>query len=396
MTTVTASAVSKNSDTAVAASQAVRDATARLNGNGNQVTFGFVFVSPGRDLRAALASASQAAGCSQIIGCTTAGEITESGLVHEGVAVLLVSSPTSAARIAFAQRLKADAEGVARKLSSTVGELRRQVSSREARHLTTVLLTDGLSGTGERLVAELFDRGQGGAQIVGGAAGDEGKFKTTHVGAAESASSDSAAAVHVFSTSPWGVGVNHGLRSTTKQMRVTKAVGNVIHELDGEPAFRVYARHAAARGIELTPENAAPYLIGNELGIHFFDRIIRARAPLAVGSDGSLSCAAEVPQGSLVSILDGETKSMVEAARIAALEAKERLGSSEAAGVLLFDCVCRGMILKDDFHREIDAVRSIFGDVPTAGFLTYGEIARYRGRLDGWHNATAVVVAIPK
>jgi hypothetical protein len=33
---------------------------------------------------------------------------------------------------------------------------------------------------------------------------------------------------------------------------------------------------------------------------------------------------------------------------------------------------------------------------PIAGFLTYGEIARYSGRLDGWHNTTAVVAAIPK
>ncbi len=87
---------------------------------------------------------------------------------------------------------------------------------------------------------------------------------------------------------------------------------------------------------------------------------------------------------------------MVEAARSAAIEAKEHLGTSEAAGVLLFDCVCRGMILGDGFDREVEAVRSVFGDVPMSGFLTYGEIARYRGRLDGWHNATAVVVAIPK
>ncbi|MBS1153045.1 MAG: hypothetical protein H6Q89_4743 [Myxococcaceae bacterium] len=29
------------------------------------------------------------------------------------------------------------------------------------------------------------------------------------------------------------------------------------------------------------------------------------------------------------------------------------------------------------------------------GFLSYGEIARFRGRLDGWHNTTTVVTAIP-
>ena len=255
-------------------------------------------------------------------------------------------------KVAFAERLKTDWQGVAHKLSGGVVDVRRQLGARDMKHQTTVLLTDGLSGSGERLVTELYDRAQGGAQIVGGAAGDEGKFKLTHVGAGERTASDAAAAMHVFSASPWGVGVDHGLRSTTKQMRVTRAVGNVVFELDGEPAFATYVRHAAARGVELTPANAAPYLIGNELGIHFFERIIRARAPLAVGPDGSLSCAADIPQGSMVSILDGDPPSMVEAARSAALEAKEHLGSGEAAGVLLFDCVCRGMILKDGFDRE--------------------------------------------
>ena len=106
-------------------------------------------------------AASSAAGCSEIIGCTTAGEITERGLVHDGVAVLLVSSTASAAKVAFAERLKADAQGVARKLASSVGDLRRQIGTRDVRHLTTVLLTDGLSGTAERLVAELYDRASG-------------------------------------------------------------------------------------------------------------------------------------------------------------------------------------------------------------------------------------------
>jgi methyl-accepting chemotaxis protein len=98
----------------------------------------------------------------------------------------------------------------------------------------------------------------------------------------------------------------------------------------------------------------------------------------------------------MVSILDGDPVSMVDAAKSAAEEAKKHLGGKKAAGILLFDCVCRGMILKDGFQKEIDAVRSVFGDVPIAGFLTYGEIARYQGKLDGWHNATAVVVAIPE
>jgi methyl-accepting chemotaxis protein len=97
-----------------------------------------------------------------------------------------------------------------------------------------------------------------------------------------------------------------------------------------------------------------------------------------------------------VSILDGEVDSMIAAAAEAAREAKDALGGRRPAAAIVFDCVCRGMILGDDFGREIDAIRGQLGDVPVLGFLTYGEIARYPGRASGWHNATAVVVAIPE
>jgi methyl-accepting chemotaxis protein len=230
---------------------------------------------------------------------------------------------------------------------------------------------------------------------VGGAAGDEGRFVSTTVGAGDRAGSDAGAALSVFGARPWGIGVGHGLQSASKPMRVTKAEGNVVFEIGGEPAFSVYRKHAEARGIRLTPENAGAYLIENELGIHFFDKVSRARAPLSVGRDGSLACAAHIPKGSMVSILRGEPDAMVRAANAAAREAHGRLEGAEPAGVILFDCVCRGMILKDHFDREIDAVRQVFPGVPVIGFLTYGEIARSSVLLEGWHNTTAVVVAIP-
>lgn len=66
-----------------------------------------------------------------------------------------------------------------------------------------------------------------------------------------------------------------------------------------------------------------------------------------------------------------------------------------AGAVLLFDCVCRGVILDGQFHREVEAVREEFPGVPVAGFLTCGEIARFKGKMDGWHNTMAVVAAIP-
>jgi hypothetical protein len=365
-----------------AAEEATRTALKRLGGA--KVAFGFVFASPGRDLELALAEIKR----------STAGEFTEEGKL-EGLVVMLVSSGDTQQRVDFGRGLKANHKQLASDFTRVATDMKPAARAAGLRHLTTILLTDGLAGTGEDLVTAMFQQSASVSQIVGGAAGDAGHFKETVVGAGLDCANDAAAVLHVFDTKPWGVGVEHGLRPTTKPLRVTASDRNVIHTIDGQPAFEVYKRHAFERGVALNRGNAGAYMIANELGVHFFASLTRARAPLSVGEDGSLTCAAPVPEGSFVSILDGDPVNMVAAAKSAAQEAHDKLGGCKVAGVLLFDCVCRGMILKEQFSEEIEAVRSVFGQVPVTGFLTYGEIAQCVGRIEGWHNATAVVAAIP-
>ncbi len=393
MATCAATGVSTLSDTTAAVAEAVRTASSGLGGAKPAV--GLLFASARHDLTAALAAARKETPGTDFVGCTTAGEITERGLTHGGLAALLLSSDEMQLELRTATAVKQDPSRAASDLCRGFSAAAESAASRGWSASSTMLLVDGLNGVGEQLVGEVLQATRSFQQVVGGAAGDDGAFKATHVGVSGGASPDAAAALHAFSPKPWGVGVDHGLRPTTGRMRVTRAERNVVRELDGRPAFEAYREHAARRGIALQPESAGPFLIGNELGIFFFDQLHRARAPLSVGPDGSLACAGEIPQGSSVCILDGEPDSMVAAAGRAAEEARRSLGGGEAAAVLLFDCVCRGMILDHQFGREIDAVRTAFPGVPVAGFLTYGEIARFKGRMDGWHNATAVVTAIP-
>ena len=381
------------SDAAVCGREATRQAREALAGA--PASFGFLFASPDLPLGEALRAARAAAGTQQMIGCTTAGEVTERGLTHGGVAVLLVSAPASVTEIASVPGLKEDPKRAAADLCRNFRAAQGKAHSKGLPFSTTVVLADGLSGVGEELVRQIVAQTQALHQIVGGAAGDEGRFKATLVGDVERAATDVAAAAHLFGKAPWGVGIGHGLEATTGKMTVTRSKANVVFEIDGRPAFEAYKEHARKRGVSLTPSGAGEYLIANELGVMLGDRVARARAPLSVGSDGSLTCAAGVRQGSQVAILDGVPEQMVAAARSAAEEAKANLQGTKPAGVLLFDCVCRGLILKDQFQKEIEAVRSVMGDVPVGGFLTYGEIANYGGSVEAWHNTTAVCVAIP-
>jgi hypothetical protein len=357
--------------------------------------FGFVFAAPTLPLGEVLQSVRAVAQGAQIVGCSTAGEITERGLTHDGVAVMLVATDLHHFG-STASGIGKDPEAAAQELCS--GFVSNQAAARKKGMFcsTSIALLDGLCPSGERFVESVVSNTTALHQVVGGAAGDEGKFRETQVGFGGTVGSDRASALHVFDRTPWGIGIGHGLEPTTGRMLVTRAKGNVVHEIEGKPAFAVYQDHARTHGVTLRAENAGEYMIGNELGIIQSGVVSRARAPLSVGADGSLTCAASIPQGSYVSILDGKADAMVQAASNAAEEAIAGLQGREPAGVLLFDCICRGLILKDQFRREILAVRAVVGDVPVAGFLTYGEIASYAGRLESWHNTTAVALVIPR
>jgi hypothetical protein len=393
MATRAGSGSSTRGESKAAAAEAVGTALGSVNGA--PPAFGLLFASPEHNLADALAAARATVPQARWLGCTTAGEITERGLTRGGLSAFLVTSDAMSVHLATAENVAGDPVQAGRTLCAGFAETAKENARRGLAASTTLLLVDGLNGAGEQLLHEVMGGTRVLQQVVGGAAGDAGAFKATHVGGGERTATDAAAALHAFTARPWGVGLGHGLEPASDKMRVTRARRNVVQEIEGRPAFEVYRDYAHDRGVDLKPESAGPFLIGHEIGIYVFDEVRKARAPLSVGSDGSITCAAEVPQGASICILDGKPERMFKAARAAAEEAKRNLAGAEAAGIILFDCVCRGMILDREFGREIEAVQSVFPGAPIAGFLTYGEIARFKGRLEGWHNTTAVVVAIP-
>ncbi|MBL8918024.1 MAG: FIST C-terminal domain-containing protein [Myxococcaceae bacterium] len=393
MTTRTATGQSTQADTREATSEAFATALAALGGPPDWC---LVFAGPDRDLSVIDEVLHEEAPRALVQGCHTAGEFTERGLSHGAVALMLLSSDELLIGGVTASGARADPLGVAQALAAPWEDLSSRAGARGLGAATSVLLVDGLAGGGDRIVKEYQGLTRVFQQIVGGAAGDEGRFHTTGVLGPGGVTADGASVTQVFGKQPWGAGAAHGLEPASKQLTVTKAKGSRLMEIDGKPAFEAYVAHAASKGITLTEENRGRYLIGNEIGVFVLDTLHHARAPVGVEPDGSLKLVADISEGARICILDGRPDAMVEACSQAARQARSSLKGRRAAGVLVFDCVCRGMILGAvGFEREIDAVRRVFPGTPVLGFLTYGEIARFGGRLDGWHNTTSVVAAIP-
>src|SRR5262249_34495605 len=170
-----------------------------------------VFASPRHALGAALAEAKRAVPAATFVGCTTAGEITEQGLTRGGLATLILAADDMRLDLRTALDVKADPEKAAAELGRGFTEAAAEAADKGLSASTTMLLVDGLNGAGEDLVGKLLGATRRFQQVVGGAAGDDGAFKATHVGHAGAVSTDAAVALHVFSRKPWGVGVDHGL-----------------------------------------------------------------------------------------------------------------------------------------------------------------------------------------
>jgi hypothetical protein len=114
-----------------------------------------------------------------------------------------------------------------------------------------------------------------------------------------------------------------------------------------------------------------------------------------VGEDGSLRCVAEVPDGSLVRVMEGDEEALLGAAREASSDARTA-AEGPLEGALVFDCVSRSLLLGEATRHELAALRAgIGGDVPLVGCLTFGEVAVLGAGLPQLHNKAVVVLGLP-
>jgi hypothetical protein len=209
-------------------------------------------------------------------------------------------------------------------------------------------------------------------------------------------------------------GIGRGLKGTMEEafgqalepisppLRVTRAEGARVFEVEGRPAWDVWKDHtreaAAALGINadsLEGDALGAFLLRFEAGLAAGGSY-KIRAPLRCFEDGSLLFASEVPEGVYVRITESVPGRQIASAREAARRARGQLGEAKVAGALVFDCICRNLILGERFREAIAAMGEELGGAPLAGFETYGEIALGAGEMSGFHNTTSVVLAFPE
>jgi hypothetical protein len=325
-----------------------------------------------------------------IVGSSSAGEFTGDHR-GEGTACALAIKSTDirvsagVGRDVSRDRAKAAADAVA---------AFQGVGTTDFPCRSALVMTDALAGHADELVRELTVLASGSYPFAGGGAGDDANFSSTHVFCGTRAYTDAVVALEMLSLKPFGIGVGHGWSPASAPLRVTEVDGARLVSLNGLPAIEAFEAHAADTAQTIDRAAPLPFFLHNILGIDT-GAGHQLRVPLAVGEDGSVMCAAEVPAGGRVHIMETSTDSAITAAQRATTAAVAALHGAPPAAALFFDCVATRLRMGNDFGFELQAVTDLLGDARLVGCNTYGQIARAEGQFGGFHNCTAVVMVLP-
>lgn len=376
-------------DTARAVAYAVAGA---LEGAENP-TFALVLSTDQYDHEVLAASVNRALGSIPWVGCCTAGVFADRTVLEQGIVIGVFSSRE--ARIGVGVSGPVSVNGHASGRAAAAEALNALPQQTADRHRALIVMPDAVTGNGAEVIRGAASEGGSAIAWAGGGAGDNLRFLRTAQYARGRALNDHVVTLAIDLPRPFGIGIRHGWQPYGPPTMVTKARGATAIELDYESAFDAYRRTVQQRGDCVSLDNFSTFAMTHPLGIPQADGEHVIRDPLSVDADGGLRCVAEVPEGSLVRVMEGDCKALVAAALAAASTARLGVGA-RVAGAIVFDCVSRWLMLKDRMHEEMDAFRDGLGEgVPILGCLTFGEVGALGGGVPQLHNKTAVVLALP-
>ena len=355
----------------------------------------FVFASIRFDQESLLLGITSVIPYAWMAGCSTAGEILSEGSSRRSVVVMAIRSDTLEAATGLGLQMSLNPRKAGQDLAGQL--LEAKIENPHG----MLIFPDGLTGNAAELIRGIQDQMGLSFPIAGGSAADDFGFTRTYQYFQGKFYSDAVAGVLLAGPIAIGIGARHGWRPLGKPRQVTRAVANIVQELDGHTAVNLYETYFGRAADSLKAGSLADMSIVYPLGMpipgeeEYLLRNVLNMDP----ATGSLVYAGEVPEGSEVRLMMGSKERALEAARRAAEQAALSIAPRTPTFALVFSSCSRARLFGRRADEEIAAIRQVLGkSVPIIGFYDYGEqaplsAAGFRG-LTYFHNETLVVCAV--
>jgi len=254
------------------------------------------------------------------------------------------------------------------------------------------VISDGLHLNGSELVKGI-NKVATGIPVTGGLAGDGDRFQETWVIADTPARQRRIVAIGFYGDSlEISAGSHGGWSPFGAERRVTRSVGNVLYELDGEPALNLYKNYLGEFAKDL-PNSGMRFPL-NVLAPGETNEVIRTL--LAIDeNERSITFAGDIPEGSIARLRKPDIEKLIDGAGVAAREIRN-INDKQALG-LVVSCVGRRVVMKQVVEEELEAVEETLGsNVHLLGFYSYGEIAPFNDQSGQCqlHNQTMTLTVV--
>ncbi len=299
---------------------------------------------------------------SECFGCTTSGEITTGKMLDNSLVVMAFSDEVIGdMHTVMINDIQNDEDAVTKAAGEMSKYFGKPLSELDYREYVGILLIDGLSGAEEKVIEKIGDVTN--IKIVGGSAGDDLKFKQTHVFHNRKSATNAAVLCIMKPKVKFDVIKTQSFVSTENTLTVTKTneEAREVIEFNSQPAANEYSK-----ALQTTVDDLAAKAFRNPLGIMVTENEPFVRSPRMV-QDGSVFFYCSVKEGMELNILS-PTDIISDTAK-AIGEQEKRMGGISA--IINFHCILRTLELKEE--KKTDAYGDIFKDIPSIGFSTYGE-----------------------
>ena len=228
--------------------------------------------------------------------------------------------------------------------------------------------------------------------MSGGMAGDGNLFSSTLVGVDDDIKNGHVALIGFYGDAlQVCIDVQRGFNYFGPERKVTRSNKNVLYDIDGTNALKLYKKYLGEYAAEL-PSSALlfPVAILNDNDEPLVRTILSINE-----SDGSMVFAGNMPEGVSIRFMRSNLDQLIQKA-----EDASRLvtGCIEAPDLMLvMNCVGRKIILGQRRGEEIEALtKSVSKETVVAGFYTYGEFSSWEKpeKTCDLHNQTVVVTAL--
>ncbi len=341
--------------------QAVWDMRAAFAGRDLQHII--TFFSPHHDAEALSSALRDSFPGVPITGCSTAGEITPSGMMEGGI--VLLGFPRERFKIHTGLIENINEFGVER-ANQIVRKLKDETTNGDGRRSDrtfALLMIDGMSNAEETLVAAIR-WAMDDVQLFGGSAGDNLAFRRTSLIYGGRPVDNAAILMMVETDVDFRVFKTQNFDPTPVKLVVTAAdtENRVVYELNAEPAALEYASAIGLMPNDLGPFSFASYPLVVKVGGDYFCRSIRNMNP-----DGSLSFFCAIDEGLVFTV--ARPQDMIRSTKETFDELDQSLGGIDF--VIGFDCILRRL---DAENRQIRRdLNELYQSYRVVGFHTYGE-----------------------